>query len=66
MKNKLLSHASLLITFVGEIENLATNPYSTGIDITRLLSDLKGYGNQMVELIKELPDDETEEPEIAE
>lgn len=67
MKSKILEHGNLLLTFVGEMENLASNPYSSGIDIKRLLSDLKGYGNQMVELINELPEDEKpEEPETAE
>ena len=66
MKNKLSEHGNLLLTFIGEMENLASNPYSSGIDIKRLLSDLKGYGNQMIGLINELPDDETEEPETAE
>lgn len=65
MKNKILEHGNLLLTFVSEMENLSNNPYSAGIDIKRLLTDLKGYGNQMVELIKELPDDE-QEPEATE
>ena len=73
MKNKLSEHGDLLLTFIGEMEVLLNNPYSSGIDIKRLLIDLRGYGNQLLTLIEdlpddenELPDDETEEPETAE
>ena len=63
MKNKLLEHGNLLLTFVSEMENLSNNPYSAGIDIKRLLIDLRGYGNQMLTLIEDLPDDENELPD---
>ena len=66
MKDRLLDHATLLIACGKEMEALSNNPYSSGVNVKRLLSDLRGYADQLLELVKELPEDETEEPETAE
>lgn len=63
MKEQLLDKITLFINFLKQIEAIEENPYSAGIDVKKLLMDEEAYSNDILELIKQLPDDTEEKKE---
>ena len=63
MKEQLLDKVTLFINFLKQIEAIEENPYSAGIDVKKLLMDEEAYSNDILELIKQLPDDTEEKKE---
>ena len=51
--------------WVGAMENLSVNPYSQGLNVDKMLQDLREFGQ---ELLKSLPEEKAEavEPEKEE
>ena len=63
MKEQLLDKITLFINFLKQIEAIEENPYSAGIDVKKLLMDEEAYSNDILELIKQLPNDTEEKKE---
>ena len=63
MKEQLLDKITLFINFLKQIEAIEENPYSAGIDVKKLLMDEEAYSDDILELIKQLPDDTEEKKE---
>ena len=63
MKEQLLDKITIFINFLKQIEAIEENPYSAGIDVKKLLMDEEAYSNDILELIKQLPDDTEEKKE---
>lgn len=64
-KQKTLDLITNLESFLGTIQSINNHPYSTGVDIEKLINDLQDYLKDMkaeAELIEELMPD-TAEPE---
>lgn len=64
-RQKILNLITNLESFLGTIQSINNHPYSTGVDVEKLINDLQDYLKDMkveVELIEELMPD-TAEPE---
>lgn len=64
-RQKILNLITNLESFLGTIQSINNHPYSTGVDVEKLINDLQDYLKDMkveVELIEELIPD-TAEPE---
>lgn len=65
-KQKTLDLITNLESFLGTIQSIHNHPYSTGVDVEKLINDLQDYLKDMkaeVELIEELMPDMAEPEE---
>lgn len=68
MKQQLIERLQTLTTFLNEVEVINNNPYSAGLDVKKVLSDLKGFTKETLEIAEQLPEeapDEIEKEELA-
>ena len=64
MKEQVLQAITNLDQFIENMNGLNSNPYSLGIDTSKILQDLTQFSKdlrEMVEAIQELPDSQEEE-----
>ena len=52
--------------WVSAMENLNINPYSKGLNVDKMLQDLKEFGQELLLSLKEDAKEEVETPEKAE
>lgn len=68
-KPEVLSLITNLENFLGTVQSINNHPYSTGVDVDKLIKDLQDYLKDMkdvVEQIQELEPDTNEPEEISE
>lgn len=54
MYSDLESQAQLLVTWVKEMQAIVSNPYASGLNIDKVLTDLQGYADNLYKTIQEL------------
>ena len=64
MYSDLESQAQLLVTWVKEMQAIVSNPYSNGLNIDKVLTDLQGYADNLYKTVQALQT--AEEPESEE
>ena len=69
MKQQALDLVTNLDNFLMNIESIATHPYSKGVDVEKLVKDLRDYCNDLregIEKIEEVTEDFVGQPDSAE
>lgn len=65
MYSDLESQAQLLVTWVKEMQAIVSNPYSNGLNIDKVLTDLQGYADNLYKTVQALqPAEEPESEEV--
>lgn len=64
MYSDLESQTQLLVTWVKEMQAIVSNPYSNGLNINKVLTDLQGYADNLYKTVQALQT--AEEPELEE
>ena len=69
MKEQVLQAITNLDSFLADAEIINNHPYSTGLNVEKIIKDLKDYAKDiraMVEAINEVPEAEVENAEPSE
>ena len=66
MKQQLTQAVDNLENFLVNIESIDKQPYSKGVDVTKLIKDLEDYAKDLKNMIVQLPDEAISEVEVAE
>ena len=69
MKQQALDLVTNLDNFLMNIESIAKHPYSKGVDVEKLVKDLRDYCNDLregIEKIEEVTEDFVGQPDSAE
>lgn len=48
MLQKISDEAGTLVNWVAEMQGINSNPYSAGLNVTKMLEDLQGFAAQLV------------------
>lgn len=66
MKQQLAQAISSLENFLENIESIDKHPYSKGVDVAKLVKDLRDYARDLQNMVAQLPDEAAPEVEVTE